>query len=88
MLTLLLDPGVFTPADSFAGEIQRFVEWVKASRPATPGGEILMPGEPEERTRAERLAKGLPLDDTTWSQLLETAASVGITQAEVGRLTA
>ena len=86
MFTILLDPAVFTPAPSFAADIHRFIEWVKASRPATRGGEILMPGEPEERTRAERLADGLPLDGATWSQLLETAASVGVAPAEVAAL--
>ncbi len=83
MFSILLDPATFTPVDGFAGEIRRLVEWVKASPPATPGGEILIPGEPEERTRAERAAHGLPLDDTTWSQLLGTAASVGIPRAEI-----
>jgi uncharacterized oxidoreductase len=88
MFTILLDPAVFTAAPSFAADIHRFIDWVKASRPATPGGEILMPGEPEERTRADRVANGLPLDNATWSQLVETAASVGIPQAEVAMLTA
>lgn len=88
MLSILLDPTVFAPAQEFAREILRLADWVKASPPATPGGEILMPGEPEERTRAERLAHGLPLDDTTWSQLLDTAASVGLGRAEIDALTA
>ncbi|MBI3629156.1 MAG: Ldh family oxidoreductase [Candidatus Rokubacteria bacterium] len=83
MFSVLIEPGAFTPPESFAAEIRRRVEWVKASPPAAPGGEILVPGEPEERTRADRAANGLPLDETTWSQLLETAASVGVSRDEV-----
>ena len=88
MLSILLDPTVFTPAQDFAREIRRLAEWVRASPPARPGGEILLPGEPEERTRAERLAKGLPLDPTTWSELRDTAASVGLGQAQIDALLA
>src|SRR4051812_47874230 len=40
---------------AFAAEINRFVAWVKSSATATPGGEILMPGEVEERAKAHRL---------------------------------
>ena len=32
---------------------RKYVAFVKSSRPATPGGEILVPGEPEARMRAE-----------------------------------
>jgi hydroxycarboxylate dehydrogenase B len=88
MFSILLDPTVFTPAQEFAREIRRLAEWLKASPPVAPGGEILMPGEPEERTRAERLARGLPLDDTTWAQLLDTAATVGLGRAEIDGLLA
>jgi len=88
MFSVLLDPTIFTPAQEFAREIRRLAEWLRASPPAAPGGEILMPGEPEERTRAERLARGLPLDQTTWGQLLDTAASVGLSRAELDLLVA
>ncbi len=38
-----------------------------------PDGEILMPGEPEARTRARKLREGIEIDDTTWSQIVATA---------------
>lgn len=50
------------------------------------GWEDLEPGEPEERTRADRLAKGLPLDDATWSQLLDTAVLAGLQKLEIDAL--
>jgi uncharacterized oxidoreductase len=78
MLTIVLDPSFFESDAMFADEIRRFIAWVKSSQQATPGGEILMPGEPEERTKAVRLLDGIDIDETTWSQLLETAQSVGL----------
>ena len=64
-----------------AAEARRFVEFIKSSRPAEPGGEVLMPGEPERRNRAERSAGGVPLDPNTWAQLLDAADSVGLDRA-------
>ena len=43
-----------------------------------PDGEILMPGEIEERTKAQRLRDGIDIDDTTWSQISATAKAVGV----------
>jgi len=54
----------------------------KSSEPATSGGEILMPGEIEERTKARRLRNGIDLDQTTWTQICETARAVGVSASE------
>jgi uncharacterized oxidoreductase len=84
MLSILLNSDAFLqgtfadPEGAFASEMERFIAWVKSSATTTPGGEILMPGEIEERTKAQRLRDGISIDDTTWSQLVETARSVGV----------
>lgn len=64
--------------------LQALPEWVKNSKTVTPDGEILMPGEIEQRTRAQRLRDGIELDSTTWGQIRDTAASMGV---ETGALT-
>lgn len=69
MLSILLDPSFFEKEAAFAAELNRFIAWVKSSAKATPGGEILMPGEIEERTKAKRLRDGMDIDDTTWKQI-------------------
>jgi uncharacterized oxidoreductase len=83
MLSIYLDPGRFQADADFTAEVQRLIAWVKSSEKATPGGEILMPGEIEERTKAGRLRDGIDLDETTWSQLLDTARAVGLGQEQV-----
>jgi uncharacterized oxidoreductase len=82
MLSILLDPTRFRPDEAFTGEIERFIAWVKSSQKVSPEGEILMPGEIEERTRAARLRDGIEVDETTWSQIVATARSVGVTAAQ------
>jgi uncharacterized oxidoreductase len=78
MLSIVFDVPRFQGEDSFRNEIQRFVAWVKSSAKATPNGEILMPGEIEERTKAQRLRDGIDIDATTWSQVVDTARSLGL----------
>jgi uncharacterized oxidoreductase len=86
MFTILMDPDVFQAHEAFAAEVTRFIAYVKTSEKAAPGGDILMPGEPEERTRAHRLEHGIDLDDTTWDQLVATCRSLGIFQSSIDSL--
>ncbi len=77
MLSIYLAPAGFDAAH-FAATVLDYVEYVKSSRPALPGGEILVPGEPEERTRAARLANGIPLQLRTWEAIVATAHELGL----------
>jgi uncharacterized oxidoreductase len=78
MLSIYIAPGVYDKDGIVLAEAQRFVDWVKASPPAVAGQAVLQPGEIERRTRATRLTGGVPLDDTTWGDLVAAAAAVGI----------
>jgi len=86
MFMLALDPGKFQPTDAFGGEVTRYIDFVKSAKTMIPGGEILMPGEPEERCRAQRTKNGIDLDDMTWGQITTTANSVGLTPVDIERL--
>ena len=88
MLTILIDPTFFQEEDELSQEVKRFIAFVKSSETTAASGEILMPGEPEERTRAQRLRDGIELDDRTWSQILEAASSVGVSRERVDSLVA
>ena len=79
MLSIFIDPAFFESDAAFAGEIRRFIAWVKSSEKVAPDRDILMPGEIEERTKGQRQQEGIDIDETTWSQILDTAKSVGLT---------
>jgi uncharacterized oxidoreductase len=53
-----------------------------------PGDEVLLPGEPERRTRAERLASGIPVDATTWDQIIASGVQVGLERADLEAIAA
>lgn len=78
MLSIFMDPSFFQEETALAAEVRRFVEWVKSSEKSEPGGQILMPGEIEEHTKARRLRDGIELDDNTWKALADTARSLKV----------
>jgi uncharacterized oxidoreductase len=78
MLSIYIAPAVYDKEGTVASEVARFIEWIKASPPARSDAPVLLPGEVERAMRAERSAKGVPLDDKTRDDLIAAAASVGI----------
>ena len=87
MLSFYLDPKVFDPAGFFPADVAKYVDFVKSSRPTAEGGEVLVPGETESRTRKQRLAEGVPLSDDTWAAIVETARSVGLDERRIQQAT-
>jgi uncharacterized oxidoreductase len=87
MLSIFLDPNAFQKDAVFQAELDRFIAWVKSSEKVDPSGDILMPGEIEDRTKTQRMRDGIELDPKTWSQLQATARSVGVAEDTlVGRV--
>jgi uncharacterized oxidoreductase len=77
-LAIVINIEEFTPMEDFEAHVAQLINCVKAS-PTAPGfDEILIPGERSARTRRQRLANGIPLDEVTWERLVETARQVGI----------
>jgi len=87
MLSIVIAPEAYADA-GLAAEIRRFLGFVKSSRPREPGSEVLLPGEPERRARAARLKDGVPIDPTTWEQILAAAERQGLGRAELEALAA
>jgi uncharacterized oxidoreductase len=77
MLSIYLSPGSFG-SDNFADAAREYAQYVKASRPAEVGGEVLIPGEPEARTRHTRSRDGIPLQLETWAAICDTARSLAL----------
>lgn len=78
MLSFYIDPKRLDPEHFFSADVTRYIAYVKSSKPVNPDGEVLIPGEVEARTRAERLRDGIYLPDDIWSSIVETARKVGV----------
>lgn len=77
MLGIYIDPDRLDSDGQIPAEIRRYVDFVKTSRPTQPNGEVLVPGEGAERRRVERRS-GLKIDESTWTQIVETARACGV----------
>ena len=83
MLSVLIDPAALADRAAFEAEAQSFVDWVKASPPREGYGAVQVAGEPERASRARRRADGVPVDGTTWQEILVAAAKLGVDPARV-----
>jgi len=69
----------FTPREQYLDRVEAFCEIVLASPPAAGSSEVLLPGDPEWRSRAQRGKDGVPLPEATWAEIIETGREVGVT---------
>ena len=74
MLSIIIDPAAFDEPSAVQTRTEQFYDFIKACRPATGVDEVLMPGEPENHARRERLEKGIFVDAQTLRQIEETLA--------------
>jgi uncharacterized oxidoreductase len=73
MLSIVIDPAKLSSRDSMLAEIDSMISWVKSAKPSDPDMPVLVAGEPERIARAERMAKGVDVEDETWRQLMAIA---------------
>ena len=77
-LIIVMDPGAFRPSRGYAADADQVFKKMKAVPPAPGFNEVLMPGEPELRSRQERQKNGIPVPDSTWAEIRNTATSLGL----------
>ncbi len=51
---------------------------LKSQQPTEGFDEVLLPGEPESRSRADRTEKGIPLPDATWDAIATVARDLHV----------
>jgi uncharacterized oxidoreductase len=83
MLSVYIDPNALGLAEAMTAEARRYLEWVRSAKPV-PGGEVLLPGEPERRKRAARMREGIPMSDDGWTAICETAQAAKIAVRDYG----
>ena len=77
-LALAIKIDSFIDADEYKQEVEKLVEWVRSS-PKVPGVKrIYYPGEIEEERRQNRLEQGIPIEESTWSRIVESGEAVGV----------
>jgi uncharacterized oxidoreductase len=78
MLSILIDPNKLAEGHTFVQESLAFIDWVKQSPAMQDTDGVRLAGEPERLTRAQRLQTGIPVDDNTWQEILQTCDDLGV----------
>jgi LDH2 family malate/lactate/ureidoglycolate dehydrogenase len=75
---LAIDPRAFRPDGGFEDDLDQVIDVLHGARRADPDQPVLVAGDPEMATRAERLRDGVPVPDDLLAQLRAVAAAAGV----------
>ncbi|HLH74150.1 MAG TPA: Ldh family oxidoreductase [Chloroflexota bacterium] len=76
---IAVDATTFRPRDDYDKAADSTLSRIKSIPPARGFSEVLLPGEPELRSKAERLETGIPVAEATWEAIIKASQSVGVT---------
>ncbi len=60
MMAFYIDPKVIDTGNFFDQEITRYSDFIRATKPIAGVDSVLIPGDTERKTRAERTKNGIP----------------------------
>jgi hydroxycarboxylate dehydrogenase B len=80
----VIDPAAFGDPAGYRDLVDGTLRAAAGTRPGAGRGELLLPGEPERRSRSERRRTGVLLPDATWTDLAALAERFGVTLPEQG----
>lgn len=75
---LALNIEVFRPLDEFLDTMDRFIKRVKEVPPAPGFDEVIIPGEPEFKTKEKREKEGITISKKTWEDIQSLSKELGI----------
>ena len=80
MLTIVINPDALMGRNDLASQAADYLAFVRSATLRDGFDEVLMPGEPENRSRVAR-ARGVSVDDTTIRELRDAARAAGVPEA-------
>ena len=75
---LAIDPGAFRDEGEFEADLDDVIDVLHGAKRADPRQPVLVAGDPERLTRAERLEQGVPVPDDLMEQLRGVAERAGV----------
>jgi len=75
---LAIDPRAFRDEGAFEEELDQVIDVLHGAKRADPAQPVLVAGDPEMATRAERLRDGVPVPDDLMEQLQAVTRSAGV----------
>lgn len=75
---LVIDPRSFRDGDAFGQDLDAMLDALRSTAPIDPREPVLVPGDPEHRTREERDRDGIPLTRSVIEDLRAVAHDSGV----------
>ncbi len=75
---IVINPDAFASSKDFRTRTNDYIAEIKSSKKAPNVKEIMIPGEPEQKTRAKNLAEGITIGDSVWSEIEKFARELGV----------
>ena len=82
LFIVAVNPEAFFGLDAFAAQCTKHGAYIKSAKKAAGVQEVLLPGELEYKTAAERLANGIEIPDATWNGIVSIAQNLHCKWAE------
>jgi uncharacterized oxidoreductase len=86
MLSIYVSPAAMDDGHGWGAAIAEYVDLIRSTPPADPEKPVMIPGDPERKARASRMATGVPLDLEAWENILGAGESVGLERNALRRL--
>ncbi len=74
----VIDLESLAPIDDVKAQVEELVRFVKDTPPMEGSSGVLYPGEVEARSRQERLANGVPIEQATWEEVAKLIKEYGL----------
>lgn len=79
---IAVDAATFQPLAEYEQAADYHLQRIKQVPPAKGFSEVLLPGEPELRSKEQRLRDGIPVPEATWQAIVEVGRSLGLALGE------
>jgi LDH2 family malate/lactate/ureidoglycolate dehydrogenase len=75
---MAIDPRAFRDEGQFESDLDDVIDVLHGAKRANPDQPVLVAGDPERLTRAERIERGVPIPDDLMTQLRDVAAAAQV----------
>jgi len=75
---LAIDPKAFRPEGAFEEDLDAVIDVMHGTPPLDPAQPVLVPGDPEANTRAQRLREGIPIPDSLMKKIRQVCENSAV----------
>ena len=86
MLSIYIAHEFLSQDGSFEEELRSYINFFRSSIPIDKDGNVLCPGDVEESNRRYRTRHGVPLPNSTWNSIIESARSYGLSDKKISQV--